>query len=395
MDAKPPPLEPRLEKKRAGPTSVLSENVNHPPREGSSKSSHRELQEVTLMKNSVVCSSWRPSGMNKVRPRQREKTWAQLETTHRPTAEEHTRGLQLGDGHELNFNHASNRLSDRSRGPCKPLDLLAKRGLCLVGGDVTDAGASEPASCSSASKNPVRLLVGVRRENLTVKDDKTNESLCQTCVASTMTDGGELSFRRSAGFILKDKDRTRAIDRDVRGVEIVKAIKTYSTSALTPLGKQKSIAAGRRSSRLVNYRVCAATRALHHRGLGMRDLGRGIRDTEVAGTEGGTAGVRMMVRETDRELRQTEKLMACVRAAEILGEFAVICVYVHHVLSAIQLMWASGCEYCLATDSLVVSVITGGPGLIKSDHVLRQCFANPWNTPAMLQERSMWLTAQQ
>ena len=23
-------------------------------------------------------------------------------------------------------------------------------------------------------------------------------------------------------------------------------------------------------------------------------------------------------------------------------------------------MWASGCEYCLATDSLVVSVITGG-----------------------------------
>lgn len=47
------------------------------------------LQEVTLMKNSVVCSSWRPSGMNKVRPRQREKTWAQLETTHRPTAEKH------------------------------------------------------------------------------------------------------------------------------------------------------------------------------------------------------------------------------------------------------------------------------------------------------------------
>lgn len=75
-------------------------------------------QEVTLMKNSVVCSSWRPSGMNKVRPRQREKTWAQLETTHQPTAEEHTHThtrLALGDGHELNFNHASNRLSDRSR----------------------------------------------------------------------------------------------------------------------------------------------------------------------------------------------------------------------------------------------------------------------------------------
>lgn len=115
-------------------------------------------------------------------------------------------------------------------GPCKPSDLLAERGLCPAGGggeDVTDAGASEPASCSvnfprlicihkeptplSRSvfffslppKNPVRLLVGVRRENLTVKDDKTNESLCQTSVASTMTDGGELSLRRSAGFILE------------------------------------------------------------------------------------------------------------------------------------------------------------------------------------------------
>lgn len=32
--------------------------------------------------------------------------------------------------------------------PVKPLDLLAKRGPCLAGGDVTDAGASEPASCS-------------------------------------------------------------------------------------------------------------------------------------------------------------------------------------------------------------------------------------------------------
>jgi len=73
------------------------------------------LQEVTLMKNSVVCSSWRPSGMNKVRPRQREKTWAQLETTHQPAAEVHTHRLALGDGHELNFNQASNRLSDRSR----------------------------------------------------------------------------------------------------------------------------------------------------------------------------------------------------------------------------------------------------------------------------------------
>lgn len=48
------------------------------------------LQEVTLMKNSVVCSSWCPPGMNKVRPRQREKTWAQLETTQRPTAGQHT-----------------------------------------------------------------------------------------------------------------------------------------------------------------------------------------------------------------------------------------------------------------------------------------------------------------
>lgn len=35
-------------------------------------------------------------------------------------------------------------------GPCKPSDLLAERGLCPAGGgeDVTDAGASEPASCS-------------------------------------------------------------------------------------------------------------------------------------------------------------------------------------------------------------------------------------------------------
>lgn len=57
------------------------------------ESSNCMAQEVTLMKNSVVCCSWRPSGMNKVRPRQREKTWAQLETTHRPTAEEHTHTL--------------------------------------------------------------------------------------------------------------------------------------------------------------------------------------------------------------------------------------------------------------------------------------------------------------
>ncbi|KAM7400613.1 hypothetical protein PAMA_005013 [Pampus argenteus] len=73
------------------------------------------------------------------------------------------------------------------KGPCKPLDLLAKRGLCLAG--------LPPKS--------LRLLVGVRRENPTVKDDKTNESLCQTRVASMMTDGGELSLRRSAGFILE------------------------------------------------------------------------------------------------------------------------------------------------------------------------------------------------
>lgn len=32
----------------------------------------------------------------------------------------------------------------------------------------------------------------------------------------------------------KDNEKTRASDRDVRGAEIVKAIKTYSTSALTP-----------------------------------------------------------------------------------------------------------------------------------------------------------------
>ena len=34
--------------------------------------------------------------------------------------------------------------------------------------------------------------------------------------------------------IQKDKERARGTDRDVRGAEIVKAIKTYSTSALTP-----------------------------------------------------------------------------------------------------------------------------------------------------------------
>lgn len=72
------------------------------------------LQEVTLMKNSVVCSSWCPSGMNKVRPRQREKTWAQLETPHRPTAGEHTHWLAWGDGCELNFNRTSDRLNDMS-----------------------------------------------------------------------------------------------------------------------------------------------------------------------------------------------------------------------------------------------------------------------------------------
>lgn len=72
------------------------------------------LQEVTLMKNSVVCSSLCPSGMNKARPRQREKTWAQLETTRWPTAGKHTRWLALGDGPELNFNRASDRLNDIS-----------------------------------------------------------------------------------------------------------------------------------------------------------------------------------------------------------------------------------------------------------------------------------------
>lgn len=73
------------------------------------------LQEVTLMKNSVVCSSRCPSGMNKVRPRQREKTWTQLETTHRSTDGERAQRLALGDGHELNFNRAENRLKDVSR----------------------------------------------------------------------------------------------------------------------------------------------------------------------------------------------------------------------------------------------------------------------------------------
>lgn len=32
-----------------------------------------------------------------------------------------------------------------------------------------------------------------------------------------------------------------------------------------------------------------------------------------------------------------------------------------------------------------------GPSLIKSDDVLRQCFANPWNMPSMLEDVSMWL----
>ncbi|KAI9544711.1 hypothetical protein NQZ68_001585 [Dissostichus eleginoides] len=97
MDGKPPPLEPRLEKKeRASPTSVLSENVNHPPREGKPTDS-----------TAVV--------------------------------------LLAGPGSDC----CSQRAAGQSRGPCKPLDLLAKRGLCLVGGDVTDSGASEPASCSS------------------------------------------------------------------------------------------------------------------------------------------------------------------------------------------------------------------------------------------------------
>lgn len=72
------------------------------------------LQEVTLMKNSVVCSSWGPLGMNKVRPRQRGKTWPQLETTHRPIAGERAHRLALGDGHKLKFNHTSDRLNDMS-----------------------------------------------------------------------------------------------------------------------------------------------------------------------------------------------------------------------------------------------------------------------------------------
>lgn len=46
-------------------------------------------------------------------------------------------------------------------------------------------------------------MVGVSLENPTVKDDKTNEYLCQKRVASTMTDGGELSLCRSASFILE------------------------------------------------------------------------------------------------------------------------------------------------------------------------------------------------
>ncbi|CAB1442531.1 unnamed protein product [Pleuronectes platessa] len=45
------------------------------------------------------------------------------------------------------------RAAGQSRGPCKPLDLLAKRGLRLVGGDVTDA--SKPARCSILLKTPL------------------------------------------------------------------------------------------------------------------------------------------------------------------------------------------------------------------------------------------------
>lgn len=49
-------------------------------------------------------------------------------------------------------------------------------------------------------KNP---WVGVRWENLTVRDDKTNERRIQTCVASTMTDGEELSLCQQACFIFE------------------------------------------------------------------------------------------------------------------------------------------------------------------------------------------------
>lgn len=102
------------------------------------------------------------------------------------------------------------------------------------------------------------------------------------------------------------------------------------------LGKQKSIAPGRRSSRLVNYRVWAANTALQHRGLGMRDLGRGIRDTGVAGSlrvrdlrsgvftapacspqwkitaamERGMAGER---KTRERQIRQTERQRGTLR----------------------------------------------------------------------------------
>lgn len=55
----------------------------------------------------------------------------------------------------------------------------------------------------------------------------------------------------------------------------------------------------------------------------------------------------------------------------------------------------NGCHYRLFSIVCGPPLSLAGPSLIKSDDVLRQCFANPWNTPTMLQEASMWLTARQ
>lgn len=55
----------------------------------------------------------------------------------------------------------------------------------------------------------------------------------------------------------------------------------------------------------------------------------------------------------------------------------------------------NGCHYRLFSIVCGPPLSLAGPSLIKSNHVLRQCFANPWNTPSTLQEASMWLTAQQ
>lgn len=46
----------------------------------------------------------------------------------------------------------------------------------------------------------------------------------------------------------------------------------------------------------------------------------------------------------------------------------------------------NGCHYRLFSIVCGPPLPLAGPSLIKSDHVLRWCFANPWNTPNTLQE---------